>query len=75
MNSGDSALGHFFGPDDLQGATFTITNPGSGGALGDPPIVPNPQVGILGCGSIVKRPAVVANADGQDSIAIRSMMY
>ncbi|WP_106506850.1 2-oxoglutarate dehydrogenase, E2 component, dihydrolipoamide succinyltransferase [Brachybacterium timonense] len=72
---GAKAKGNKLGPDDLQGATFTITNTGSGGALWDTPIVPNPQVGILGCGSIVKRPAVVANADGQDSIAIRSMMY
>ncbi|GAA1487701.1 2-oxoglutarate dehydrogenase, E2 component, dihydrolipoamide succinyltransferase [Brachybacterium sacelli] len=62
-------------PDDLQGATFTITNTGSGGALWDTPIVPSPQVGILGCGTIVKRPAVVQNAEGDDSIAIRSMMY
>lgn len=62
-------------PDDLQGATFTITNTGSGGALWDTPIVPDPQVGILGCGTIVKRPAVVQNAEGDDSIAIRSMMY
>ncbi|MDN5685458.1 MAG: 2-oxoglutarate dehydrogenase, E2 component, dihydrolipoamide succinyltransferase [Brachybacterium sp.] len=62
-------------PDDLQGATFTITNTGSGGALWDTPIVPNPQVGILGCGTIVKRPAVVQNAEGDDSIAVRSMMY
>ena len=72
---GAKAKGNKLGPDDLQGATFTITNTGSGGALWDTPIVPNPQVGILGCGSIVKRPAVVPNADGQDSIAIRSMMY
>jgi 2-oxoglutarate dehydrogenase E2 component (dihydrolipoamide succinyltransferase) len=62
-------------PDDLAGATFTITNTGSGGALWDTPIVPDPQVGILGCGTITKRPAVVKNAEGDDSIAIRSMMY
>ncbi len=62
-------------PDDLQGATFTITNTGSGGALFDTPIVPNPQIGILGCGTIVKRPAVVKDADGNETIGIRSMMY
>ncbi|WP_263310201.1 2-oxoglutarate dehydrogenase, E2 component, dihydrolipoamide succinyltransferase [Brachybacterium atlanticum] len=62
-------------PDDLSGATFTITNTGSGGALWDTPIVPAPQVGILGTGTITKRPAVVQNAEGDDTIAIRSMMY
>ncbi len=72
---GGKAKSNKLGPDDLQGATFTITNTGSGGALFDTPIVPNPQVGILGCGTIVKRPAVVQNAEGDDSIAIRSMMY
>ncbi len=72
---GAKAKGNKLGPDDLQGATFTITNTGTGGALFDTPIVPNPQVGILGCGTIVKRPMVVPNAEGDDSIAIRSMMY
>ena len=62
-------------PDDLAGATFTITNTGSGGALWDTPIVPAPQVGILGTGTITKRPAVIQNAEGDDTIAIRSMMY
>lgn len=72
---GAKAKGNKLTPDDLQGATFTITNTGSGGALFDTPIVPNPQVGILGCGTIVKRPAVVKDADGNDTIGIRSMMY
>ncbi|MCT2295365.1 2-oxoglutarate dehydrogenase, E2 component, dihydrolipoamide succinyltransferase [Brachybacterium muris] len=72
---GGKAKNNKLGPDDLSGATFTITNTGSGGALFDTPIVPNPQVGILGCGTITKRPAVVQNAEGDDSIAIRSMMY
>ncbi|ATG54805.1 2-oxoglutarate dehydrogenase, E2 component, dihydrolipoamide succinyltransferase [Brachybacterium ginsengisoli] len=62
-------------PDDLAGATFTITNTGSGGALWDTPIVPAPQVGILGTGTITKRPVVIQNAEGDDTIAIRSMMY
>src|SRR5699024_1931140 len=62
-------------PDDLAGATFTITNTGSGGALWDTPIVPAPQVGILGTGTITKRPVVVQNAEGDDTIAIRQMMY
>ncbi|MGP5128795.1 2-oxoglutarate dehydrogenase, E2 component, dihydrolipoamide succinyltransferase [Brachybacterium tyrofermentans] len=72
---GSRAKGNKLTPDDLQGATFTITNTGSGGALWDTPIVPSPQVAILGCGTITKRPAVVPNAEGDDSIAIRSMMY
>ena len=72
---GAKAKGNKLTPDDLQGATFTITNTGSGGALFDTPIVPNPQVGILGCGTIVKRPAVVKDADGNETIGIRSMMY
>ncbi|GAA4527103.1 2-oxoglutarate dehydrogenase, E2 component, dihydrolipoamide succinyltransferase [Brachybacterium paraconglomeratum] len=72
---GGRAKGNKLVPDDLAGATFTITNTGSGGALWDTPIVPAPQVGILGTGTITKRPAVVQNAEGDDSIAIRSMMY
>ncbi|ASK64616.1 2-oxoglutarate dehydrogenase, E2 component, dihydrolipoamide succinyltransferase [Brachybacterium avium] len=72
---GARAKGNKLVPDDLAGATFTITNTGSGGALWDTPIVPAPQVGILGTGTITKRPAVVQNAEGDDSIAIRSMMY
>ncbi|GAA1339660.1 2-oxoglutarate dehydrogenase, E2 component, dihydrolipoamide succinyltransferase [Arthrobacter roseus] len=63
------------GPDELAGGTFTITNIGSVGALFDTPIINQPQVGILGTGAIVKRPVVVTDADGGDTIAIRSMMY
>ncbi|MDF9277222.1 2-oxoglutarate dehydrogenase, E2 component, dihydrolipoamide succinyltransferase [Arthrobacter sp. EH-1B-1] len=63
------------GPDELSGGTFTITNIGSVGALFDTPIINQPQVGILGTGAIVKRPVVVTDADGDDTIAIRSMMY
>ncbi|WP_159620736.1 2-oxoglutarate dehydrogenase, E2 component, dihydrolipoamide succinyltransferase [Ruania rhizosphaerae] len=62
-------------PDELGGGTFTITNTGSGGALFDTPILLQPQVGILGVGTIVKRPVVVADADGAEVIAIRSMVY
>ena len=72
---GGRAKGNKLVPDDLAGATFTITNTGSGGALWDTPIVPAPQVGILGTGTITKRAAVVQNAEGDDTIAIRSMMY
>ncbi|MHA3836177.1 2-oxoglutarate dehydrogenase, E2 component, dihydrolipoamide succinyltransferase [Terrabacter sp. AAH1] len=62
-------------PDDLAGGTFTITNTGSRGALFDTPIINQPQVAILGTGAIVKRPVVVTDADGGETIAIRSMMY
>ncbi|TLP79529.1 2-oxoglutarate dehydrogenase, E2 component, dihydrolipoamide succinyltransferase [Nesterenkonia sphaerica] len=63
------------GPEELSGGTFTITNLGSFGALFDTPIINQPQVAILGPGAIVKRPMVVTDADGQESIGIRHMMY
>ncbi|UZN01695.1 2-oxoglutarate dehydrogenase, E2 component, dihydrolipoamide succinyltransferase [Cellulomonas sp. S1-8] len=62
-------------PDELSGATFTVTNTGSGGAIIDTPIVPGGTSAILGTGSIVKRPVVIKGADGEDVIAIRSMCY
>ncbi|MGA7203872.1 MAG: 2-oxoglutarate dehydrogenase, E2 component, dihydrolipoamide succinyltransferase, partial [Specibacter sp.] len=61
--------------EELSGGTFSITNIGSVGALFDTPIINQPQVGILGVGAIVKRPMVVAGADGDDVLAIRHMMY
>ncbi|GAB3189402.1 2-oxoglutarate dehydrogenase, E2 component, dihydrolipoamide succinyltransferase [Nesterenkonia suensis] len=63
------------GPNELSGGTFTITNLGSFGALTDTPIINQPQVAILGPGSIVKRPMVVTDAEGNESIGIRHMMY
>ncbi|GAA2035776.1 2-oxoglutarate dehydrogenase, E2 component, dihydrolipoamide succinyltransferase [Yaniella flava] len=62
-------------PDELSGGTFSITNLGSFGALFDTPVINQPQVAILGPGNIVKRPMVIPDADGNDSIAIRHMMY
>ncbi len=62
-------------PDELGGGTFTITNIGSNGSIIDTPIINQPQVAILGTGAIVKRPAVITDADGNDAIAIRSMMF
>ncbi|MCC2333506.1 2-oxoglutarate dehydrogenase, E2 component, dihydrolipoamide succinyltransferase [Cellulomonas wangsupingiae] len=62
-------------PDELSGATFTVTNTGSGGAIIDTPIVPGGTSAILGTGAIVKRPVVVKGADGEEVIAIRSMCY
>ena len=62
-------------PDELSGGTFTLTNTGSRGALFDTPVVFLPQSAILGTGVVTKRAAVVKDADGQDAIAIRSMVY
>ena len=62
-------------PDELGGGTFTLTNTGSRGALFDTPIINQPQVAILGLGSVVKRPMVVKGTDGGETIAIRSMVY
>ena len=62
-------------PNELGGGTFTITNTGSRGALFDTPIINQPQVAILGLGSIVKRPMVVRGEDGGETMAIRSMVY
>ena len=62
-------------PDELGGATFTLTNTGSRGALFDTPVVFLPQVAILGTGAVTKRAVVITDADGQESIAIRSMVY
>ena len=62
-------------PDELGGGTFTITNTGSRGALFDTPIINQPQVAILGIGSVVKRPMVMKGTDGEENIAVRSMVY
>ena len=62
-------------PDELGGGTFTLTNTGSRGALFDTPVVFLPQVAILGTGVVTKRPVVVTDANGQDAISIRSMVY
>ncbi len=62
-------------PDELSGGTFTLTNIGSQGALFDTPILVPPQAAMLGTGAIVKRPVVVTDELGSDSLAIRSMCY
>jgi len=61
-------------PDDVQGGTFTITNPGGFGTFHGTPIISQPQVGILGTYALVKRPWVVQDELGNDVIAIRPMM-
>jgi len=63
------------GPDELTGATFTITNTGSRGALFDTPIVPSPQAAILGTGAVVKRAVVVDDPQLGELIVPRSMVY
>jgi pyruvate dehydrogenase E2 component (dihydrolipoamide acetyltransferase) len=62
-------------PDELAGGTFTLTNTGSRGVLFDTPIINQPNVAILGTGTVVKRPIVVKDSDGGETIAIRSMVY
>jgi pyruvate dehydrogenase E2 component (dihydrolipoamide acetyltransferase) len=62
-------------PDEVSGGTFTLTNTGSRGALFDTPIINQPQVGILGTGSVVKRAVVVEDPALGEVIAVRSMVY
>ncbi|NYH42516.1 2-oxoglutarate dehydrogenase E2 component (dihydrolipoamide succinyltransferase) [Micromonospora jinlongensis] len=62
-------------PDELAGATFTLTNTGSRGALFDTPIVPSPQSAMLGTGAVVKRPVVVNDPELGEVVAVRSMVY
>ena len=61
-------------PDDVQGGTFTITNPGGYGTFHGTPVISQPQAGILGTYAVVKRPWVVSDELGQDVIAIRPIM-
>ncbi|HEY2443722.1 MAG TPA: 2-oxo acid dehydrogenase subunit E2, partial [Streptosporangiaceae bacterium] len=62
-------------PDELAGGTFTLTNTGSRGALFDTPIINQPQVAILGTGTVVKRPVVVEDPTLGEVIAVRSTVY
>jgi len=61
-------------PDDVQGGTFTITNPGGYGTFHGTPVISQPQAGILGTYALVKRPWVVQDELGEDVIAIRAIM-
>jgi 2-oxoglutarate dehydrogenase E2 component (dihydrolipoamide succinyltransferase) len=72
---GERARAKKLKPEEVQGGTFTITNPGIFGAKFGMPIINQPQVAIMGVGGIVKKPVVVTDKDGADSIAIRSMMH
>jgi 2-oxoglutarate dehydrogenase E2 component (dihydrolipoamide succinyltransferase) len=62
-------------PADVEGATFTITNPGQFGAVFGLPIINQPNAAIMGVGGIAKQPMVITDNDGADSIAIRSIVH
>ncbi len=62
-------------PDEVRGGTFTITNPGGYGSIIATPVINQPQVGILDTEAVVKRPVVITDEHGNDSIAIRPMTY
>ncbi len=61
--------------EDVRGGTFTLTNYGTTGSLVAAPIINQPQIGILGTGTLQKRPVVITSDSGVDSIAIRPMVY
>jgi 2-oxoglutarate dehydrogenase E2 component (dihydrolipoamide succinyltransferase) len=62
-------------PDEVQGSTFTVTNPGTFGAVFGLPIINQPNLAIMGVGGIAKAPVVITDKDGTDSIAIRSLVH
>jgi pyruvate dehydrogenase E2 component (dihydrolipoamide acetyltransferase) len=62
-------------PEDVEGSTFTVTNPGQFGAIFGLPIINQPNSAIMGVGGIMKMPLVVTDKDGADSIAIRSVVH
>jgi 2-oxoglutarate dehydrogenase E2 component (dihydrolipoamide succinyltransferase) len=62
-------------PDEVKGGTFTLTNHGTGGSLFAFPVINQPQLGILGTGTMQKRAVVLTDENGNDSIAIRPMVY
>jgi len=62
-------------PEEVRDGTFTLTNHGTGGSLFAMPIINQPQCGILGVGVMQKRPIVITDANGNDAIAIRPMVY
>ncbi len=71
----DRTRNNKIGPDELAGGTFTLTNTGSRGALFDTPIINQPQVAILGTGTVVKRPVVIDDPNLGETIAVRQMCY
>jgi len=72
---GERARNKKLKPEDVEGSTFTITNPGQFGAVFGLPIINQPNSAIMGVGGITKIPMVVTDKDGNDSIAIRSVVH
>ena len=72
---GERARGKKLKPEDVEGSTFTITNPGQFGAVFGLPIINQPNVAIMGVGGIIKAPVVVTDQNGNDSIAIRPLVH
>ena len=72
---GERARSKKLKPDEVEGSTFTVTNPGQFGAVFGLPIINQPNSAILGVGGITKAPLVVTDNDGNDSIAIRSVVH
>jgi pyruvate dehydrogenase E2 component (dihydrolipoamide acetyltransferase) len=72
---GERARNKKLKPEEVEGSTFTITNPGQFGAVFGLPIINQPNSAIMGVGGIAKAPLVVTDADGDDSIAIRSVVH
>jgi pyruvate dehydrogenase E2 component (dihydrolipoamide acetyltransferase) len=72
---GERARSKKLKPEEVEGSTFTITNPGQFGAVFGLPIINQPNTAILGVGGITKMPLVVTDSDGNDSIAIRSVVH
>ena len=72
---GERARSKKLKPEEVEGSTFTITNPGQFGAVFGLPIINQPNTAILGVGGIMKVPLVVTDSDGNDSIAIRSVVH
>jgi pyruvate dehydrogenase E2 component (dihydrolipoamide acetyltransferase) len=72
---GERARSKKLKPDEVEGSTFTVTNPGQFGAVFGLPIINQPNSAILGVGGITKTPLVVTDSDGNDSIAIRSVVH
>jgi pyruvate dehydrogenase E2 component (dihydrolipoamide acetyltransferase) len=72
---GERARSKKLKPDEVEGSTFTVTNPGQFGAVFGLPIINQPNSAILGVGGITKAPLVVTDSDGNDSIAIRSVVH
>jgi len=72
---GERARNKRLKPEDVEGSTFTVTNPGQFGAVFGLPIINQPNSAIMGVGGITKMPLVVTDKDGNDSIAIRSVVH